>query len=205
MTGTRRVNLLPREIRERRRARQRVATVVAAAVGVIVILVGAYVIQAVRLHSEQNKLDAQNEQNNALKSRIAALTDFDRLNKELDAKSKLVASLTQDEVRWSVLLADVSIVIPSDAWLGGFTGNVTAAAGAGGSLGSIQMNGTTFTHLDVAKWLTRLDEVDAFLSPYLTLSTKAAVNGVETVNFNSSVQLSAKAFRQNQPGAQRKI
>ena len=71
------------------------------------------------------------------------------------------------------------------------------------ALGSVQLTGITFSHLDVAKWLTRLAGVDAFTNAYLSLSSKATIGPQPVVNFNSSVQLSDQALRRNQPGAER--
>ncbi len=214
MTTVRRVNLLPREIEQQRRSRQKAVAVVLAAIGVVAILVGAYLFQLVRLHSEQNKLAAQTKANTELRAELATLKDFDTLQQQLKAKADLVSTLTQDEVRWSRVLGDVSMVIPRDAWLIGFTGTV-APSQIGGTkstkpgetvvLGQIQMNGVTFTHVDVAVWLTRLSEVEGFTLPYLSLSSKTKIDDVEVVDFNSSVNLSDKAFRANQPGAQRKV
>jgi hypothetical protein len=68
------------------------------------------------------------------------------------------------------------------------------------------MNGTTLGHADVAKWLTRLQSVDAFLFPYLSLSAKSGeIAGVTIVNFNSSIRLGAEALRTNQRGARREL
>jgi len=120
--------------------------------------------------------------------------------------------LTADEVRWSVILADVSLVIPSDVWLTNFAGAVSASAGqrpeagaAASAPGTIQLTGVTFSHLDVAKWLTRLAGLQEFANPYLSLSSKAAIATTQVVNFNSSVDLSEQAFRKNQRGAERPL
>jgi hypothetical protein len=61
----------------------------------------------------------------------------------------------------------------------------------------------TFSHLDVAKWLTRLAGVDAFTDVYLSISSKAVIGPTSVVDFNSSVSLSDQALRRNQPGAGR--
>jgi Tfp pilus assembly protein PilN len=207
---TRRINLLPPERAERRHARQITTTIVAAGVVVIAVLALVYVAEIFRLHSQKNALDAQQAKNATLQSQVAELSSFSQLETQLQAKTTLLSSLTQDEVRWSVILADVSLVIPSDTWLTNFTAAETAAGtqsspGATGTtpLGNIQLTGTTFSHLDVAKWLTRLAGVDAFTNTYLSLSTKSTIGATNVVEFNSSVQLSDLAFRRNQPGAER--
>src|SRR5439155_710807 len=92
--------------------------------------------------------------------------------------------------RWSLILNDLSIKIPSGVWLTAFTGTVqvaaTQGAGATQSVGTVSFSGSTFTHLDVAKWLSRLADVNEFAFPYLTLSSKAGTGADVLVTFNSN-------------------
>lgn len=203
--AARRINLLPPEVAERKRTRQLAVATAAAALGLVAVLGVVYGTQEIRLRGEKNKLEAQRARNAALRSDLADLAEFDRLQSELQRKTGLLDDLTKREIRWSVLLADISLVIPSDVWLTSFTGTVSGTAAAGEPLGIIQMNGTTFAHIDVAKWLARLAGVDEFTFPYLTLSSKGSEQDTPVVNFNSSVQISDSALRRNQPGARRKI
>jgi len=207
---TRRINLLPPEREERRRARQITTTIVAAGVALLVLLGLVYAAEFVRLNGQKHALETQQATNASLQSQVAQLSQFQQLETQLQGKTTLLNNLTEDEVRWSVILADVSLVIPSDTWLTNFTATVTAAGtqsgpGATGAtpLGTIQLTGTTFSHLDVAKWLTRLAGVDAFTNTYLSLSSKSVIGATNVVEFNSSVQISDQALRRNQPGAER--
>jgi Tfp pilus assembly protein PilN len=209
MTDHQRINLLPPELAQRRRQRQLLSMIVAAGLVLIAILALVYVIQEFRLHGVRGDLAAQRDKNASLQAEVGRLQEFDTLERTLKQKQTLLATLTQNEVRWSVLLADVSLVIPSDVWLTTFTGTVNlnpqpaAAGSAAQPLGSITLNGVTFSHVDVAKWLTRLGSVDAFSFPYLSLSSKSTIGTTPVVDFNSSVQLSQEAFRRNQRGAGR--
>jgi Tfp pilus assembly protein PilN len=211
--STRRINLLPPEREVQRRARQLTVTIAAAGVALVVLLGIIYAAEVVRLHGQQNKLEAQEDRNADLQAQVAKLSTFDQKELELTQKTTLLGQLTQNEVRWSVVLADVSLVIPSDVWLTNFTGTVSvataaqqaAAAGTPPPLGTIQMTGVTFSHIDVAKWLTRLAGVDAFTNAYLALSSKGSISLTDVVNFNSSVQLSTEALRKNQRGAERPL
>jgi Tfp pilus assembly protein PilN len=207
---TRRINLLPPEREERRRARQVTTTIVAAGVALVVLLALIYAAEIIRLHGQKNALEAQQAANATLQSQVAQLSQFQQLEVQLQQKTTLLNNVTQDEVRWSVVLADVSLVIPSDTWLTSLSGTQTVTTGAQSSgsttsqaLGTIQMTGVTFSHLDVARWLTRLAGVDAFTNTYLSLSSKAVIGPTGVVNFNSSADLSNQALRRNQPGADR--
>jgi Tfp pilus assembly protein PilN len=209
--ATRRINLLPPERAERRRGRQITTSIVAAGVALIVLLALVFVAEIIRLNGQKNALRVQQETNTTLQSQVATLSQFQQLETQLQQKTTLLKNVTQDEVRWSVILADVSLVIPSDTWLTNLTANEAASSGtqaapgtaASQPLGTIQLTGVTFSHLDVAKWLTRLAGVDAFTNTYLSISSKAVIGATGVVNFSSSVELSDQAFRRNQRGAER--
>ncbi|MGZ4127480.1 MAG: PilN domain-containing protein [Actinomycetota bacterium] len=210
--STRRINLLPPEREERRRARQMMTTIVTAGVALVAILVLVFIGELVRLHGQQNKLKTQEQTNAKLQSQVTALSQFAQLEQQLRDRSALLTSLTADEVRWSVLMTDVSLVIPSNVWLTNLTATVatggqtsTTTAAAAQVFGSFQMTGVTFSHVDVAKWLTRLAGVDAFTNPYLSISSKSTIGATPVVDFSSSVQLSPGALRKNQEGAERPL
>jgi Tfp pilus assembly protein PilN len=209
----RRINLLPPERAQQRRARQLTLTIIAAGVALVVLLGVIYGAEGLRAHSAQNELKDQLAQNEQLQSQVSQLASYAQKERELNQKTQQLEALTQNEVRWSVIFADVSLLIPSDVWLTNFTGSVSASVGqqsgpgasVAGAIGNIQLTGVTFAHLDVAKWLTRLAEIEVFADPYLSLSSKGVIETTDVVNFNSNVQLSQDALRKNQPGAERPI
>lgn len=203
----RQINLLPSDIAERRRARQITLLLGAAGLVLVALLAIVFVVQAARLSGERGKLESQERTNNRLERQVRQLQGFAQLQTTLRTKEQLLSQLTAGEIRWSLLLNNISMVIPSDVWLTNFSGSVQVAGGPAtptGPIGTIQVSGQTFTHLDVARWLSRLAGVDEFLFPYLSLSSKTVSETEEAlVDFNSSVQLSQEALRRNQPGGQR--
>ena len=203
----RQINLLPPEIAERRRARQITVALGAAGLGLVALLIVVFLVQAARLSGERGNLEEAQDRNAALQRQIAGLQSFATLQQTLRTKEQLLDRLTANEVRWSVLLNDISLVIPSDVWLSNLSGSVQAPApgapvAAAAPIGTIQVSGNTFTHLDVARWLSRIAGVREFAFPYLSLSAKSEA-GLAPVTFNSSFQLSQQALRRNQPGGKR--
>ena len=199
----RQINLLPPEIAQRRRARQITLALGAAGLGLVALLIVVFLVQAARLSGERGNLEDAKQQNTVLQRQIAGLQSFATLQQTLRTKEQLLDRLTAGEVRWSVLLNDISLVIPSEVWLSNLSGSVQAPApgtqATTAQIGTIQVSGNTFTHLDVAKWLSRIAGVREFAFPYLSLSAK----GGAAVTFNSSMQLSQQALRRNQPGGKR--
>lgn len=195
-----RVNLLPPEIRQRQQARRRTGAVVA--VGLIVLLaVGAiYVLLLLRVDSLRRDLEDQQAQNTQLQAQIAELQRVDELQRELDAGRQLLAGLLSDQVLWSGVLRDVSLVIPGQAWLTGVTGTTEervegeAPTGEPGLAGQISFNGFAFEHRDVALWLARLEDVRGFVNPWLSSSAKTLLGTTEVVQFTNTVDLSEDAL-----------
>lgn len=203
-----RINLLPPEVFERQQARRR--TVGVAAVGFIVLVaLGAFfVLQTFRLSDVEDDIQAQETSNGELQGQINELQDIAQLEQQIATTRGLLDSLLADRVMWSGVLQDVSVVIPSEAWLEGLTGTAGAPAGStveataptSGLVGQIQFSGFAFEHRDVALWLTRLEDVRGFLNPWLASSTKTDVGGTEVVQFTSTVDLTDQVL---EPGGQK--
>lgn len=213
----RQINLLPPELAARRRERRVRAALILGILGLAVVLALVYVAQAARLSSEEGKLARQEAAKRSLESQVRALEQFARLQTELRNKQTLLTSLTAFEVRWSVILADISLVIPADVWLTNLTGSarspapgdrpLTPAPGeAPTALGQITFSGCTLeplegTHLESAQFLIRIGIPKEFAGPYLTLSSRGGSSC--PVQFNATVNLSEEALRSRQRGAER--
>ena len=208
-----RINLLPSEIHERRLARRR--TVAAGVVGLLIIAAvgGFFFLQQVRLSSVQDDLEEQQAVNAQLLQDINELQRFADLEAELLATRGLLDELLQNQVLWSGVLRDISLVIPGTAWLTALQGTVTAEAaitegappetpeGEAGLVGQITFTGNAFDHRTVALWLARLEDVSGFVNPWLSSSQKTEIGATEVVEFGSSVDLSEDAI--TPPGGQR--
>lgn len=203
----RQINLLPSDIAERRRARQITMLLAAGGLVLLAILALVFVVQAARLSGERGKLEEQERANARLERQVRGLQEFAQQQARLRNKQQLLGQLTVNEVRWSLVLNNISMRIPSDVWLTNFSGSVQIAPTGPGAttapVGTVQVSGKTFTHLDVARWLTRLADIEEFFFPYLSLSSKTESDTQTLIDFNSSVQLSQEALRRNQPGGQR--
>jgi Tfp pilus assembly protein PilN len=182
------VNLLPVVTREKQKGRAATAAVVALALGLLALLGFIYVLQSARLNSAQHKLVAQQAVNAGIQTQINGLQQFATLKAQVTTGQALVQTLQYQEVLWSGVLRDVSMVIPDQAWLSSFTGAVTATTSAtpgapagstggvtpAGTVANIQFQGYAFSHLVVAQWLTRLAQVTGWVNPWLSTSTKSA-------------------------------
>jgi Tfp pilus assembly protein PilN len=198
-----RMNLLPPEVRQRQRTRRQTAAVIAAGVVVLAGIGALYFLQQLRLVGVNNDLEAQREANAGIQAQINDLRRFDELQREVQASRSMLQTLLANEILWSGVLRDVSLVIPSDVWLSGLTGdtnesgNTAAPATTGttntGLVGQITFNGFSLDHRAVALWLARLDDVRGFANPWLSNAQKTDVGNNQVVQFTSSVDLSQQA------------
>jgi Tfp pilus assembly protein PilN len=200
------INLLPPELRERQRGRRRVIGVSVVGGIIVVLLAAFYVVQQVRLSGVQDDLDQQQATNAGLQQQIADLQSFEDLQAELESEQALLQGLLINEVLWSGVLRDVSLVIPGEAWLEGLTGTITAEPVPGeeavaepppqGLIGQITFTGLTFDHPTVALWLSRLAEVEGFANPWLSVAEREEAEQAgqdPLIRFDTSVDLSEDA------------
>lgn len=199
-----RMNLLPPEVRQRQRTRRQTAAVIAAGVVVLAGVGALYFLQQLRLVGVNNDLEDQRSTNAGIQAQINDLRRFDELQREVEASRTMLTSLLANEILWSGVLRDVSLVIPSDVWLSGMTGDTSESGQSGaapgtpgaagqGLVGQITFNGFSLDHRAVALWLARLDDVRGFANPWLSNAQKTDVGNNTVVQFTSSVDLSQQA------------
>ena len=198
-----RMNLLPPEVRQRQRTRRQTAAVIAAGVVVLAGVAALYFLQQLRLVAVNNDLEEQRNANAAIQAQIDDLRRFDELQREVEASRSMLSTLLANEILWSGVLRDVSLVIPSDVWLSGLTGDTnesgntqvptTPGTAGTGLVGQITFNGFSLDHRAVALWLARLDDVRGFANPWLSNAQKTDVGNNKVVQFTSSVDLSQQA------------
>jgi hypothetical protein len=68
-------------------------------------------------------------------------------------------------------------------------GQTSTLANSSGLIGSLQFEGVSLSHPDVALWLTRLEEVTGWVNPWVSTETKSD----EGVKFSGSVDLTQQA------------
>jgi Tfp pilus assembly protein PilN len=107
-----------------------------------------------------------------------------------------------DEVRYSQLLNDLSLAIPSNVWLSSlsFTQGGPAALNAQATpvagvapIGTASFQGVAFSHDDVATWLEALGRLKTYANPFFSSSTEALLGTRALVNFSSTADVTPTA------------
>jgi Tfp pilus assembly protein PilN len=203
-----RVNLLPPEIRERQKIRQRTILIGIVGGAIILLIVAFYFLQTFNLARVNDDLAAQEQRNGQLQAQIGQLQQFGDLQQELKEKQELEASVFRNEVAWSGVLMDVSRVIPSEMVLDslssqlsiGQEGEEAAAApttpgtaAPGELVGQLSFGGEALGIDTVTGWLSRLGQVQGWANPYTTGITQTGAR-TRRYTFTTTVDLTKDIF-----------
>jgi Tfp pilus assembly protein PilN len=202
-----RVNLLPPEIRERQKVRQR--TVLAGIIGaaVVLLILAFYFLQTFNLARVNDDLEAQEQRNGQLQAQIGQLQQFGDLQQELKEKKDLEAAVFKNEVAWSGVLMDISRVIPSEMVLDSLSSQLsvgqegdeavaaptTPGAAPGELVGQLSFGGQAVGIDTVTGWLSRLGQVQGWANPYTTGITQTGPR-TRRYTFTTTVDLTKDVF-----------
>lgn len=202
-----RVNLLPPEIEEQRRAKKLQSALgvgVVASLGVVAALV---LVANGQVNKAEDQLAASKTQGSRLQAKADEYSRVPQVYAAVDAAEARLTQAMGKEVRWSYYLNDLSLRIPSNVWLTTMTMNQNvdevptaapvAAAGAQygvTGIGDVKFQGTAFKHNDVAAWLDSLAKQKGYTQAYFTNSKKTELGGRDVVDFSSEVTVTDDAL-----------
>lgn len=193
-----RVNLLPPEIEELRRFRRIQVGLgggVAAAVGVVALLLVAANGSVASANSE---VEAASAERSRLTAETAKYADVQAVYAQAAAAEVMLTEAMGEEVRYSRFLSDLSLSVPENVWLKNLTftqGDVPAAVGSTEpGIGTVTVTGVGFSHDDVATWLDSLATQKSYADPYFSNSTETLIGTKTAVEFNSTTTLTSAAL-----------
>lgn len=193
-----RVNLLPPEIEELRRFRRiqvGLGAGVAAAIGVVALLLVAANGSVASANSE---VEAATAEQSRLKAETAKYADVQAVYAQAQAAEVMLTEAMGEEVRYSRFLSDLSLSVPENVWLKNLTftqGEVPAAVGSTEpGIGSVTVTGVGFSHDDVAVWLESLAGQPGYTNPYFSSSTESLIGPRTVVDFTSTAELTSEAL-----------
>lgn len=171
-----RIDLIPPEVVEKHRARRFITIMGIAFAFIFIFLLIVYLLtlgQAVVMNNNVQTIKNENKKvlvfNNGLKS-------YEDRAKTLDSQQAILSKVTQNEVAWSGILNDISMVTPSDVWLTDIkidltpiltAQTATSAAAKTDLKPPITISGYALNHAAVARWLVHLDQISSFRSAWL--------------------------------------
>jgi Tfp pilus assembly protein PilN len=196
-----RVNLLPPEIAEKaafRKVQMGLGCAVLAAIGIVGLL---YASASSSVSSAQQSLDSETAKTTSLQAQSAKYRDVTATYSAAAAAQAQLTTALGDEVRYSQLLNDLSLSVPSTVWLKSLAFTQTAAAAtapattaAPAGIGTVTVAGVGFTHDDLAVWLESLAALKTYSNPYFSTSSELLLGSRKVVNFSSTATVTPAAL-----------
>jgi Tfp pilus assembly protein PilN len=200
-----RVNLLPPEVHEARRARK-VQLGLAAGVAVVAVAVGGvYLMQVQNANRAKDNLASVQAQSTTLQAQQLQYADVPKTLAAIDAAEAARQTAMGSDVQWYRYLNDLSFVTPKNSYLTtldvtltppaqtGTTGAAAASATPAG-VATVTVTGNAKQHNDVARWLDAAARESGWENAYFTNSEKADVNGSVFVKFASTATVTDEAL-----------
>jgi Tfp pilus assembly protein PilN len=200
------VNLLPPELKQRQATRRTTSIAIVAGAAALALVVLFSFMKSAELSHTQDQLQAQQAVNQRVQAQIAELQKYGDLGAQLQAKQQLVNGVYANEVSWSGILLDVSRVIPADAYLTQFGGQITAptttdtTTPSTGLIGSLTFTGNVKGADTLAAWLTRLEQVNGWVNAWANSASESQPFS-RIYQFNSGVDLSQDVVTKRGQGA----
>lgn len=207
-----RVNLLPPEIAEQAKLRQRKMMLGLIVLGVMVAVVMGYLVVSSQVGAAEEDLAAAQATGSALAAEKATYSEVPEVYAAVDTAQQNLATAMTPEIRWSFFLNDLSLTIPNSTRLTSMTalndaadaqlsGAVATTEGAAlTSLGETKMGSISFTGRSedfdaVAAWLQSLARQNGYLEPYVQSVVKGESEGAKGTWYvvESNTQLSPEA------------
>jgi hypothetical protein len=221
--GPPQIDLLPRELVERRVVRRQRGGIAVGFLLLLALLGLWYVVENQRLAEAQDAADQERAVATGLRAQRVRLQPLADLEAQIAAAEQLRASVYQREIRFSGVMRDLAAIVPDDVWLTSmafaFSGSADTAAaatttdtgsgapvatpgspGAGSPVATITFAGAGLGHVDVGGFRRALARSprkggqQVYLNPYFTTSQKTAEDGQEKVTFSATVDLSSAAY-----------
>ncbi len=201
-----RVNLLPREIEQRARAR-RTASWTVAGVALFAALLGLiYLGKLGALNDARNDRDAAEAAVAERRATLAGLQEFAQLDREVKARNQLLSSALATEISWARVLNDLALTFPASSSLLTLEATAEGAAEAGLTAGaapdpnSKSIGDVTFTGYSVERYapgvervLIKFGDVGMFFNSYLSQAAEDERGQTGVTTFNGSLQLNEEA------------
>lgn len=202
-----RVNLLPREIEERARARKTTAWTIGAVAAYAALLGLVYIAKLGDLNAARDDRDNAEATVASLEAQLATLQEFADLDRQLTARNNLLSASMATEISWARVMNDLSLTFPpsssmlqmsSEAAGAGETGasGTTAPNPNSDSIATVTFSGYSVERFapGVERVLIKFDEVDTFFNPYLSEALEVERGDTEVTTFAGTMQLTDEAY-----------
>lgn len=197
------VNLLPRELIERARARRITQYTIGGVLLFVAVLGGAYFLRLSAVWRAEDAREEASTEVARLETELDQLDEYRKLVDQMENRSTLLATAMGNEIAFSTVLNNLSLVFPANASLTSLT--FTTADAVPPAEGQISFGeavaGGQFSGYSIERYapgvetvLLDLDRTPAFFNAFVTTAGKEKLAETEVTNFAGKVSLDSDAY-----------
>jgi len=167
-----RINLIPREIVEKRKYERYFRYVFLAGAAILIVLLVAWAFLTFEVNSKSQELQDNQDLANQYNAQAAAFAIFEQKQTELNSRKAITQQALAGRIDWAKISNEISLVMPSEVWSVG----LSAAQDSGMQFTLVALDATDtpdIGHKSVAKTMVRLNELEDLYNVWLTASQKA--------------------------------
>lgn len=168
-----RINLLPREVLDRRRYEGWYRWVAILAVGLVLIFLGVYVLLMLEASSKASQLQSIDESATQTKATAASLAIFENKEQELAKRQQVAVTALAGRVNMGELANEISLVLPDEVWLDALAINESTGIVMTANTPRNASESMDVAYKSVAKTLVRINELPDVIDVWLA----TAANG----------------------------
>lgn len=184
-----RINLLPPEILEKRRAEKRIIYVALVALLVFLILGVVWVFAYSRVGGRQDTLDARLQEVQATQAKADMLAIFEEKEQDLLTRKAIADAALADRMNWAKLFDEMSLVMPTDMWVATMAWDEATGVTLDGYAVDSETDSPDVGHKAIAKMLVRLADLDDLYDVWLVNSVKTLYLDQPAIQFSATARV----------------
>lgn len=184
-----RINLLPPETLDRRRAEKRIGYVVVAAIGIAILLAGVWGFAYMQLKNKEKELASIQQQVASATAQADQLKVFEDRATDLGTRRAIVAQAFAGRRDWAKLLHEISLVLPEDVWAQAITAGESEGLVLTGYAVDTPDDNPDLGHKSIAKTLVRLADLEQLSDVWLTSSSKVLFLEQDAIQFTITAKV----------------
>lgn len=189
-----RINLLPKEILEKRRYERYFLWVYAVAAILAVVLIGVWLIMGFQVQQKNRELQTAQEEANKLRAEAEAYAIFEQKQTDLVARQAVAHQALAGRVDWAKVSNEMSLVLPADVW----AKSIVTNQDTGLQLTLVSVDAADAPDVgqkSVARTMVRLNELGSLQDVWLKASAKGAITQGESSAPVIEFQLTAQVVK----------
>ena len=187
-----RVNLLPKDILEKRRYERFFIWVYAAAALIVVALLAVWLVLGLQVQQKNRDLQTRQEQANKLRAEADAFAVFEQKQTDLTSRQTVAQTALAGRIDWAKVSNEISLVLPSDVW----AKSIVANQDQGMQLTLVAVDAEDAPDVgqkSVARTMVRLNDLGSLYDVWLKASGKGKIEqgstGVPVIEFQLTAQV----------------